>query len=469
MNIKISIFFLIAYLMVSIFSSKLFAEKNDINFNTGTQLSQEQKLSDFKYMYNILKENYPFFGVNKRVNNIDWLSNKETYINRIKQTKNDKDFFNTLTNILDDLHNAHTHMYTQSDYDYWKNTVLNWDGRNEAWLNQLNFEKSLKRYSQNNTNVSSIMQFNNNYRNIIGSTKLSTSQNNIEIRLLDNDVAYLYIKGFDINDIDKDYATLTNFFNNIKEYKKLVIDIRGNGGGFDKYWQDNIVKQLSSKPLYDKSYFVFKGSTFEEPFIKDNFGFGYDSMLNIDNIINEKLPLLPSEISDYFKYYFKFENIIQPQNSIGFKGNIYLLVDKNVFSSAESFAIFCKDTGFATLVGETTGGDGIVGSIPCCALPNSGFIFGFYMTMGLTSDGSCNAEMKTTPDIYVSNKWYLNLFKDSSIEFVLSGKVQYFGLHDFVKILICILVISAIILTKIFIRKKKKEKNSKKVIYNLNK
>lgn len=459
MRKKISIILLIAFLMV--FSSgKLFAAKNDINFNTGTQLSQEQKLSDFEYMYNILKENYPFFEVNKRVNNIDWLSNKEIYINEIKVTKNDRDFFNTLSNILDDLHNGHTHMYTQSDYDYWKNNVLHWNGGNEAWLNQLNHEKALKRYSQNTTNVSSTIKFSNNYRNIMGASKVSSSSNNIKTRLLDNDVAYLYVRAFGINDIDKDNAVLNNFFNNIKDYRKLIIDIRGNGGGFDKYWQDNIVKRLSNKPLYDKSYFVFRGSTFEEPFIKDNFGFGYESMLKIDNITNEKLPFMPAEINSNFKYYFKYENIIQPQDTVGFEGKIYLLVNKNVFSSAESFAIFCKDTGFATLVGETTGGDGIVGSIPCCAIPNSGYIFGFPMTMGLTGDGSCNAEMKTSPDIYVSNEWYLNLFEDNAIKYVLSGKVQYFRLQDFVKILISILVIVVIIFIKIFVNKRRNRKQA---------
>ena len=45
------------------------------------QLTQKEKLDDFEYMYTILKENYPFFEVNKRVNGLDWLSNKDEYIN----------------------------------------------------------------------------------------------------------------------------------------------------------------------------------------------------------------------------------------------------------------------------------------------------------------------------------------------------------------------------------------------------
>src|SRR5690554_1682467 len=46
------------------------------------QLTMEEKIEDFEYLYNLFKENYPFFEVNKRLNGIDWLSNKEHYIEK---------------------------------------------------------------------------------------------------------------------------------------------------------------------------------------------------------------------------------------------------------------------------------------------------------------------------------------------------------------------------------------------------
>ncbi|MNC71025.1 hypothetical protein D3C75_1218980 [compost metagenome] len=62
-------------------------------------------------------------------------------------------------------------------------------------------------------------------------------------------------------------------------------------------------------------------------------------------------------------------------------------------------AVFAKSSGFATVVGERTGGDGL-GIEPILAvLPNSKVVFSFSLEMGLVADGSCNEEVKTTPDI----------------------------------------------------------------------
>jgi hypothetical protein len=74
---------------------------------------------------------------------------------------------------------------------------------------------------------------------------------------------------------------------------------------------------------------------------------------------------------------------------------------------------------FNTLVGETTGGDGIGDDPAICVLPNSGYIFRFTKEMGLTSDGTCNFEHKTEPDIKVSAKIYLNILDDEAVKAVL--------------------------------------------------
>lgn len=74
------------------------------------ELTSQEKMEDFEYMYNILKENYPYFEVNKRVNGVDWLKNKEIYESRIENTKNNEDFMEELNSILSELHNGHTNV-----------------------------------------------------------------------------------------------------------------------------------------------------------------------------------------------------------------------------------------------------------------------------------------------------------------------------------------------------------------------
>ena len=127
----------------------------------------------------------------------------------------------------------------------------------------------------------------------------------------------------------------------------------------------------------------------------------------------------PPELKDSFKYYYKTKKSINPKDSIGFNGRIYLLVDKGVYSSSEMFAVFSKNTGFATLIGETTGGDGIATNPLLCVLPNSGYIFRFSVVMGLNHDGTCNEEFKTRPDIEVDAKKRIPLSYDSAIQKVI--------------------------------------------------
>ena len=83
-----------------------------------------------------------------------------------------------------------------------------------------------------------------------------------------------------------------------------------------------------------------------------------------------------------------------------FRGRVWLLVGPMVYSASESFAVFCRATGFATLVGSQTSGDGIGALDPILMrLPNSGILIQFTMMYGLNPDGSGSEETGTAPDI----------------------------------------------------------------------
>lgn len=239
--------------------------------------------------------------------------------------------------------------------------------------------------------------------------------------LVNEKVAYLSIHSFNTFNIDGDMKIIKPYLQQIKNYKTLIIDIRGNGGGDTSYWYDNIVPMLinKNKELDDVQYIAFRGGSFTGEFYKSRVGYGFDKLEPISNINNENLKNQPPELEKEFKYYCKNKITIKPQNSVGFNGKIYLLVDDRVFSSSEAFAVFAKSTGFATLVGERTGGDGIGFDPAMCTLPNSGFVFRFPEEMGLTSDGTCNFEYKTEPDIKVSAKVDSDISNDRAVQAVL--------------------------------------------------
>lgn len=129
-----------------------------------------------------------------------------------------------------------------------------------------------------------------------------------------------------------------------------------------------------------------------------------------ENIIGYEqayLPNMPNELENG-NYLFRNENIlIHPSsNPRKYSGNIYLLVDDVVFSSAETLAYFCKSTKFATVAGEKTNGDGVGTDPLLLTLPKSGIVIRFTGEMGLNPDGSANDETKTVPDLIIraSNK-----------------------------------------------------------------
>lgn len=401
-------------------------EKSILNGEKGTipkakvensnQLSVKEKLDDFEYMYKILKENYPFFEVNKRLTYIDWLNKKEEYIKMIKSTISDDDFFNTLNIILGDLNNGHTGMIGMSAYMGYKHLYEehNSMNENEAWIKELNKPKALLRYGveiqgkESNSNLSS-----NASSNYIIS-------NNVDTQILkDGEVAYLGIHSFNSDNIKPDMEIIKPFLWKIKDYKALIIDIRGNGGGDSTYWSDNIVPMLINKPLKYLDFLVYRGGEFAENFIKCRMGSGYSGLQSIKDIEKEGLKNMPPEINKDFQYYLKDEEQIEPKDSVGFKGKIYLLVDGYVYSSSEMLATFAKNSGFATLVGERTGGDGIGSDPLICVLPNSGFAFRFSQQMGLTADGTCDDEYETEPDIQVPAQKGATLLEDEAVKKVL--------------------------------------------------
>ncbi|WP_446899686.1 S41 family peptidase [Clostridium sp. LBM24168] len=394
--ISISLFVIILLSVVIIYNFK------------SSHLSQREKISDFNYMYSILEKNYPYFEVNKRQNRIDWLSNKEEYIHRIKSTRNDEEYFNVLQGILKELNNGHTHMMDEEFYFYCKNIYEKHPQFCKSWIKQLNSPPSIKRYKS--IKKSSNTRTTNDY----------VIPGNVNAEMIDGGkIAYLFISSFNSLNIKENMKTIIPFLKNITDTKALIIDIRGNSGGDSTYWSDNIIPILISKPIYSKEYTAYRGGQFSESFIKERNGSGYTKLKSISSIYKENLTKLPPELKKDFKYYDKNISCIKPKDSINYRGKIFLLVDKNVFSSSEKFAAFSKSTGFAVLVGERTEGDGIGNDPAVCSLPESGYEFVFPKEMGLNSDGSCNFENGTEPDIEISAEKNEDISKDKAIQSVI--------------------------------------------------
>ena len=104
-------------ILIGSFSYYKFKTKSDINsinlkelepkdFN----LSKEDYIEDFDFVYKTLKEYYPFFELNSELNNINWLDNKEKYESYISNSTNDISFYQRMNEVLNELNNPHTQL-----------------------------------------------------------------------------------------------------------------------------------------------------------------------------------------------------------------------------------------------------------------------------------------------------------------------------------------------------------------------
>lgn len=409
-------------------------ELDDKNFN----LTKKDYIEDFDYAYDILNQYYPYFKINKELYGVEWLSNKEIYREYVSRAENDEDFFFRMNDVLIDLNNGHTHLV---DRDFGMYCYLTYYAMPRFnWRNDIAklYEKDKVRRRYNITNQSLREYMNDSYieyRNIgsvpsigINNKIFAANKSFIESEetdftnlttenLIDQKLAYIKInKMLSTEQIGSDEIILDEFLQQIKDYPNLVIDIRGNGGGDSRYWQEFLLPKIIGKSYKTMNYsFLKKGELNKKVVIQE----GYHA--NINNFL--KTAPFSKEIKKFLKdfdYYNNEELIVDPRkDSINFQGNIYLLVDQDVYSSAEMLASFCKETGLAKLVGSKTAGDGI-GSDPMqIDLPNTGYVLRFSKNMGLTGSGSINELDQTSPDIKAdTSQFNENLIDEKTIQAV---------------------------------------------------
>lgn len=406
------------------------APLEDKEFN----LSQKDYEEDFDFAYNTLKQYYPYFKINEQIYGIDWLSNKKIYRRYVGRAENDEDFYNRMNDVLGDLHNGHTHLvdrdfgiefyltyYSMPRFD-WRYDIAKVYEKEKVRRRYNIDNQSIKEYLEGHYGINENLGLNKNLplaRNASVQKSFSYESNmnygpNLETQnLIDQKLAYIKInKMLTPEQMGSDEIILDSFLQEIKDYPNLIIDIRGNGGGDSRYWQEFFLPKIIGKSYKTNNYsFLKKGDLNKKVVFQE----GYHT--NVKNFLEQStFPKDIKKILKDFDYYNDEEMIVDPnKESINFKGQIYLLVDNDVYSSAEMLASFCKETGLAKLVGARTAGDGI-GSDPMqIDLPNTGYVLRFSKNMGLTGSGSINELDQTTPDIKAETSQFEEKLIDEKI------------------------------------------------------
>ena len=334
----------------------------DISGADGVVLSQDEAVADYNYMWQVLEDNYAFFGVAKRKYGVDKDSVKQKYLDEIMQKGSINIYsFNLIINqCRSEFHGCGELSYT--DYA-----------------------------SMASSSAAAIIDINNN----------------VSFNIIDGKTAYMKINSMDSHCINTDYEKIINFYSQIKDCENLIIDITGNTGEDINYWLNNIVKQnIDTKTEYDEYFYIKPG---KENLESLNIRYGIDGG-KLDNLAvpPDKMPDMPGINSDDLKMFDRlYKSALEispaednPNGKKQFNGNIYLLIDNKVTAEADNFAAFCRETGFATIVGTMWGSSGGRGyhHFNLITLPNSGLTFTYGTMYMLNANGSCNEEYGTLPE-----------------------------------------------------------------------
>ncbi|WP_311482146.1 S41 family peptidase [uncultured Anaerococcus sp.] len=359
--------------------------------------------NDFDYAFDTLEKYYALFYRN---GTSDFLKNRDEYKKELKNLRTDKEFFDKMNRILGDLGDDHTNLLDSEEvYDMKDTFVLsNKEEKGEVNVDLINYLFGTK-----------ISCF---FHKIFKESKAVTK--NLITQDINKDIGYLKIRSMidpGTPDFEEDLDLLKTYLKKSKNKKALIIDLRGNGGGNAAYTCDYLYPMILGTKDFKETheYILFRTDEVfkydpQYPELRSSISKIKESDFKY---MEENIPFLRADkkmMDDIRKNYTHiiydsgFENTGDFGDEYRFNGNLYLLIDGDVYSSAQNAAHFFKDNDLGMIIGEKTGGDGIGTSPAMVKLPNTKYILRFSHELGLRETESIEESTYTVPDIEIPQK-----------------------------------------------------------------
>lgn len=206
-----------------------------------------------------------------------------------------------------------------------------------------------------------------------------TNPYNIVTAILDpGRIAYIHIESF-MNNIFVDRETLFPFYREIQDYGHLIIDLRGNMGGWANSFRENVVEMLIDDSIFFAYYELFAARESTAAFFENPLSLAGGILYGIFPVAEFVQEWDMYHFSPYDLEFLDYVIVwavghFPSEYNIPFSGKIWLLVDGNTASASEAAAKLSIGTGFATVVGEPTrGSTGVI--FTYAAMPNTGILF----------------------------------------------------------------------------------------------
>jgi len=411
-------------------------------------LTIEDFLSDFDYMLQTMEDTFPYFGVAERRLGVDIKAlGRETRIMIENYPDSLEDFANELNISLEDMPDldehifwsiiyheffsnfnqlAHTFALHYGTYNYYKPNYITPSSHYYTPNNKHAFTNPVsERFYQEQEALFNTLAEENRalLQFIIRDEPPYQPPDSVKTEIIEEDrIAYLNVPSFSNFNRNTISTDLSRFYRDIQEYEHLIIDIRDNYGGSTDFWRMFIMKPLWSEgnPMPNMPLYAFyRGSDLGKSLGKNNLKNEAQGSRNVpetDDLLtvwevmeSNDLPHINEEDLQDLAYGVRFNTSIsniewRHMRQAGFKnisdvpfdGEIWLLTNEKNYSAAALFALHAKEMGFATLVGEQTGGQYTTYAFHF-TLPSTGIIVRWDIDYLTDRDGRALNEFPTTP------------------------------------------------------------------------
>ena len=334
--------------------------------------------ADYALLWDTLEHDYPYLDY-LRGKGIDVDGIRAKYEEKMKKAQTSEDMVDVLEGIFYELRNtAHLSLIRQEDFPFYY-SVYTAEESISIRLSSYNAVMQAAQTGYYKLPAEDSPQEADDYY----------QPREVEIQYFPDCKALCFTIFSFIQGVDK--KVQDDIINAIKEYPEaehIVFDIAMNGGGSEMYWVQNLVA-----PFGEDYYFPMRMYSKDTPLnrqILESRG-GYRRTAELQDA-----PAWAEELG--LELFHKDSIIVMGWPGIRSSAKRWVLVGPGVYSAAENFVNFCQRSGWATVAGTHTSGDGIGIDPVLVLLPDSGLLFRFSMVAGEKPDGGMSIE-GSEPDL----------------------------------------------------------------------
>ncbi len=332
---------------------------------------------DYACLWDALREDYPFIPCIEDMG-IDVEQIERDYAGRVEKCRDVTEFADVISELFYQMNNlAHLEVVDAPAYDEYRDLAE--EGVLDAAYRELIVDAQTRK----------------TYESMPRKDKDSAGRKAVPqiSYYADERAVYMRIQTFSHACLERDRTVVADVLEQYPEAENVIFDITGNRGGSDYYWMENIVAPFGGEYSYENILY------FRNTPLTRRFGL-MDKAVELSS--PEPIEIIPESIAALNLSHMRVNTVRCPDysNSEIERSHLkrWVLIDGGTYSAADGFSAFCKETGWAELIGAQTMGDGGSAAPLLIRLPGTGLLVQFSCAVTLNSDGTVNAIAGTLPD-----------------------------------------------------------------------